>query len=80
MSHDRIGDEVMPLTQELLGQMLGSPRSSVSIAASILQRAGMITYTRGNVTILDRNRLATAACECYQIMLDHQSSWQSEVD
>lgn len=80
MSHDRIGDEVMPLTQEFLGQMLGTPRSSVSIAASILQKAGMITYTRGNVTILDRKKLATAACECYQIMQDQQNNWQSEVE
>lgn len=80
MSHDRIGEEVMPLTQEFLGQMLGTPRSSVSIAAGILQKAGMITYTRGNVTILDKKHLAAAACECYQIMQDHQSNWQSEVE
>jgi CRP-like cAMP-binding protein len=80
MSHDRIGAEVMPLTQEFLGQMLGAPRSSVSIAASMLQKAGMITYTRGNVTILDRSKLATAACECYQIMQDNQSNWHSEVE
>jgi len=80
MSHDRIGGEIMPLTQEFLGQMLGTPRSSVSIAASILQKAGMITYTRGNVTILDKDRLATAACECYHIMQDHQSNWQSEAE
>ena len=80
MSHDRIGGEVMPLTQEFLGQMLGTPRSSVSIAASMLQKAGMITYTRGNVTILDKTKLTTAACECYQIMQDHQSNWQSELE
>ena len=78
MSHDRIGGEVMPLTQEFLGQMLGTPRTSVSIAASMLQKAGMITYTRGNVTILDKGNLLTAACECYQIMQDQQSNWQSE--
>jgi CRP-like cAMP-binding protein len=78
MSHERIGDEKMPLTQEFLGQMLGSRRSSVSMAASILQKAGMITYTRGNVTILDKARLATAACDCYQIIQDQKNNWQSE--
>jgi CRP-like cAMP-binding protein len=78
MSHDRIGGDTMPLTQEFLGQMLGTRRSSVSMAASILQKAGMITYTRGNVTILDRSKLAEAACDCYQIMQDRKSDWQAE--
>ena len=54
MSHERIGGDTMPLTQEFLGQMLGTRRSSVSMAASILHKAGMITYTRGNVTIMDK--------------------------
>lgn len=78
MSHDRIGDETMPLTQEFLGQMLGTRRSSVSVAASILQKAGMISYTRGNVTILDKSKLAEAACDCYQIIQDQRENWQSE--
>jgi CRP-like cAMP-binding protein len=78
MSHDRIGGETMPLTQEFLGQMLGTRRSSVSVAASILQKAGMITYTRGNVTIVDKPKLAEAACDCYQIIQDQKKNWQSE--
>jgi len=78
MSHDRIGGETMPLTQEFLGQMLGTRRSSVSVAASILQKAGMITYTRGNVTIVDRPKLAEVACDCYQIIQDQKSNWRSE--
>jgi CRP-like cAMP-binding protein len=78
MSHDRIGGETMPLTQEFLGQMLGTRRSSVSVAASILQKAGMITYTRGNVTIVDKPKLAEAACDCYQIIQDQKSNWQAE--
>jgi CRP-like cAMP-binding protein len=78
MSHDRIGGETMPLTQEFLGQMLGTRRSSVSVAASILQKAGMITYTRGNVTILDKPKLAEAACDCYRIIQDQRSNWQAE--
>jgi CRP-like cAMP-binding protein len=78
MSHDRIDDETMPLTQEFLGQMLGTRRASVSVAASILQKAGIITYTRGNVTILDKPKLAEAACECYQIIQQQKSNWQAE--
>ena len=68
MSRDRIGSDEMPLTQEFLGQMLGTRRSTVSVAASTLQKAGMITYTRGNVTILDKSKLEDASCECYAII------------
>ena len=78
MSHDRIGGDTMPLTQEFLGQMLGTRRSSVSMAASILQEAGMITYTRGSVTIEDKRKLAKAACDCYEIIQNLQSNWQAE--
>jgi CRP-like cAMP-binding protein len=78
MSHDRIDSQTMPLTQEFLGQMLGTRRSSVSLAASILQKAGMITYTRGNVTILDRGKLQEAACDCYDIIQQQRSDWESE--
>lgn len=78
MSHDRIGGDTMPLTREFLGQMLGTRRSSVSMAANILQKAGMITYTRGNVTIVDKSKLAEAACDCYEIIRNHQGDWQAE--
>jgi CRP-like cAMP-binding protein len=80
MSHDRIGDTTMPLTQEFLGQMLGTRRSSVSVAASILQKAGMITYTRGNVTILDKAKLAQAACDCYGIIEQQKANWYAETN
>lgn len=78
MSHDRIGSDTMPLTQEFLGQMLGTRRSSVSMAANILQKAGMITYTRGNVTIVDKRKLTEAACDCYEIIHNLRSNWQAE--
>ena len=78
MSHDRIGGVTMPLTQEFLGQMLGARRSSVSVAASVLQKAGMITYTRGNVTILDKPKLGEAACDCYEIIQRQKTNWQAE--
>jgi len=78
MSHDRIGGVTMPLTQEFLGQMLGARRSSVSVAASVLQKAGLITYTRGNVTILDKPKLTEAACDCYDIIQRQKANWQAE--
>ena len=78
MSHDRIGGETMPLTQEFLGQMLGTRRSSVSMAANSLQKAGMITYTRGNVTIVDKRKLAETACDCYQVIQDLRTNWLAE--
>src|ERR1700704_63880 len=63
MSHDRIGGETLPLTQEFLGQMLGTRRASVSVAAGALQKAGMIKYTRGSVTIRSRPKLEATACD-----------------
>jgi CRP-like cAMP-binding protein len=65
MCQDRLGSEVLPLTHEFMAQMLGTRRSSVTIAAGILQKAGLINYSRGRVTILDRAGLEDAACECY---------------
>lgn len=80
MSHDRIGNMTMPLTQEFLAQMLGTRRSTVSLAATVLQKRGMITYTRGNVTIVDRHRLEQAACDCYSIIQQQKRTWDAEVD
>src|SRR6202041_3451124 len=54
MSADRIGSDAVPLTQELLAQMLGPRRASVTVAAGFLQKAGLISYTRGDVKIVDR--------------------------
>jgi CRP-like cAMP-binding protein len=79
MSRERIGFDELPLTQEFLSQMLGTRRASVSIAASMLQKAGMITYTRGNVTIVDRPKLEEAACECYEIIQRQLKNWRTEV-
>jgi CRP-like cAMP-binding protein len=68
MSHDRIGSKLLPLTQDFLAQMLGTRRSSVTLAAGRLQDAGTISYTRGNVTILNRGALEKSACECYRLV------------
>jgi CRP-like cAMP-binding protein len=67
MVQDRIGGDMVPLTQELLAQMLGTRRSSVTVAASALQRDGLIEYHRGQLHILRREQLQMVACECYPI-------------
>lgn len=67
-SRDRSQGETINLTQEFLSYMLGVPRTSVTGVAANLQRAGLITYKRGKIHILDRPRLETASCECYEVI------------
>jgi CRP-like cAMP-binding protein len=67
-SADRMESESLNLTQEFLAQMLGVQRSTVTVAAGELQRAGLIGYSRGKIHILDRPKLIKTACECYQIV------------
>jgi len=76
MCADRVGTSSLPLTQELLAQMLGTRRSSVTVAAGILQKAGLIDYTRGHVSIVNRPKLESAACECYELMQRQSKAWQ----
>ena len=64
-THDRIDDDVIPLTQEFLSQMLGVTRTTVTEIARELQTAGLIRYSRGRIVVLDRGRLEEMACECY---------------
>lgn len=68
---DVSGGGALPLTQEFLGQMLGTRRSSVSIVANRLQRAGMIRYVRGTIEIVDSQGLKDVACECYGVLKGH---------
>jgi CRP-like cAMP-binding protein len=67
-SADRMESESLNLTQEFLAQMLGVQRSTVTVAAGGLQRAGMIGYSRGKINIIDRDALTKVACECYGIV------------
>ena len=67
MSRDRADDDTMHLTQEFLAVMLGTRRATVTLVASSLQRRGLISYRRGKVTILSREKLEQAACDCYAL-------------
>jgi CRP-like cAMP-binding protein len=66
LAHDRIGQDEFPLTQEFVAMMLGTARPTVTLVAGTLQKAGLITYHRGHVAIVDREKLEGAACECYR--------------
>ena len=65
MAHDRAGGDEFPMTQEFVAMMLGVRRAGISVAAGILQKAGVIRYGYGRVAVLDRAGLEAAACECY---------------
>lgn len=70
MLDDRVGKETFYLTQEFIAQMLGTPRTVVTVAANKLQDAGFIRYRRGKITILNRQGLESVACECYRVVTD----------
>ena len=67
-THDRVDADQFLLTQAFLAQMLGVRRASVGMVAGKLQKAGLIRYSRGVITVLDRPGLEAAACECYRII------------
>jgi CRP-like cAMP-binding protein len=67
MAQDRMAADEFPLTQEFVAMMLGANRSTVTVVAGTLQKAGMITYHRGRVRILEREQLEQASCECYRV-------------
>jgi CRP-like cAMP-binding protein len=66
--HDRMESDRLKLTHDFLGQMLGAPRTTVTLAAGLLHRAELIDYARGTVTIRDRKSLENTTCECYHIV------------
>jgi CRP-like cAMP-binding protein len=69
-AQDRMEAKEFPLTQEFLAMMLGASRPMVTIVAGTLQKAGLITYHRGHLTIVDREKLEAASCECYRASAD----------
>lgn len=68
MCQDRFDSQLLPLTHEFLAQMLGTGRPSVSLAAGMLEKAGLIENMRGSVKILNRKSLEAVACECYGVI------------
>lgn len=69
-THDRVQGDAFDLTQEFLAQMLGERRAAVNAAATQLQQAGLIRYTRGHIQVVDRPGLERAACACYAVVRD----------
>ena len=68
LSQDRMESSELNLTQEFLATMLGVRRASVTVAALSLQTAGIITYSHGKITVLNRKGLEASSCECYEIV------------
>lgn len=66
MCVDRVGGTELKLTQEFMAEMLGTRRATVSLAAMVLQNDGLIRYSRGHITIIDRDGLEAFTCECYK--------------
>jgi CRP-like cAMP-binding protein len=78
MSAERVGKAPLPMSHELLAQTLGTRRASVTIAAGILQRAGVISCSRSSIQIENRGGLEELACECYRMMRTQKEQWQRE--
>lgn len=70
-ARDLCGSEALPLTQEMLAQMIGVRRNAVSIVAHGFQQAGILRYSRGHIEIIDIDGLRKAACECYGTVKAH---------
>jgi CRP-like cAMP-binding protein len=70
LSHDRLQTDELVMTQELIADMLGVRREGVTVAAGHLQDAGAISYVRGRIQILDRQKLEETVCECYRVVKD----------
>jgi CRP-like cAMP-binding protein len=68
LSLDRLTSNKLKMTQELIANMLGVRREGVTAAAGELQRAGVIRYSRGKITVLDRAKLEQFSCECYSVV------------
>jgi DNA-binding GntR family transcriptional regulator len=75
MMHDRIEGDTLPITQDTLAAMLGVLRPTITIAARELEREGLITRGRGQITVVDRKGLIRASCECYQLVRTRFASY-----
>ena len=68
MTQDRVDSGMLPITHDFIATMMGTDRSTVSLAASMLQKKGIIEYVRGAVRIVNRRKLERSACECYGVI------------
>ena len=73
MTHDRIRADEFGLSHEFLAMMLGVRRPGVTVAMGVLQKAGLITHSRGNITVVNRAGLEKASCECYRTIRSRQA-------
>jgi CRP-like cAMP-binding protein len=71
--HDRTDADTFPMTHELLAMMLGVRRSGITLVAQAFQENGLIAYSHGTITVVDRSGLEAAACECYRVIRDEFS-------
>ena len=77
VARDAVGSDVLVLTHDVIARLLGTRRASVTVAAGLLQRAGLIKITRDQITILDPRGLETMSCECYPILREGVRRLQS---
>ena len=68
MTQDRVHSGVLPITHDFIATMMGTDRSTVSLAAAVLQKKGIIDYVRGAVKVVNRRKLQNSACECYAVI------------
>jgi len=78
MAQHRLNTDSLNLTQELISHALGVPRTGVTMAAGVLQKRGLIRYSRGKIIILDRAQLEANSCECFRIVHDELSHFLAE--
>ena len=74
MSQDRVGSPILPFTHEFLSSMLGTGRASVTVAAGVLQKSGLIRYQHGAVKVLNRKGLEESVCECYEAIKQFEAA------
>jgi CRP-like cAMP-binding protein len=72
MTRDRVNSDQFPITHDFLAHMMGVRRASVTVVAGMLQKAGLISYSRGRMTILDREGLEVVCCECYRVVKNEE--------
>jgi Mn-dependent DtxR family transcriptional regulator len=68
MTQDRVDSGVLPITHDFIATMMGTDRSTVSLAAAVMQKKGIIEYVRGAVKIVNRRKLEKSACECSRVI------------